>query len=56
MTARMSAEGQMAVAHALSTGCSAADAAKAYGVTVRTVQRGLALAGKSRPVGRPAKT
>lgn len=45
----------MAIAHALRTGCSAAVAAKAYGVHVSTVQRGLVRADKARPAGRPAK-
>ncbi len=43
----------LAVAYAMRTGCAPSVAAKRYRVGVRTVQRGLALAGSARHAGRP---
>lgn len=54
MTARQTEASLRAVAWATSAGRSAAEAAKKHGVSVRTVQRGLAASNKARPVGRPA--
>lgn len=55
MAGRPTTEAQRAIAYALRTGCTPADAAKRHGVSVRTVQRGVAAAGAARPVGRPAQ-
>lgn len=55
MTGVRNRQSDLAVAYALRTGCAPAEAAKRYKVGVRTVQRGVAAAGRARPVGRPAK-
>jgi transposase len=56
VTARQTEAAANAIAWAIYSGCTAAAAAKLYGVHVSTVQRGLAAAGKARPRGRPTST
>ena len=53
MSGRPNRQSALAVAYCLRTGCAPAVAAKRYRVGVRTVQRWLLAAGKSKPSGRP---
>lgn len=55
MSGRQTKDAALAIAYALSTGCSSAVAADRYKVSVRTVQRGVAAAGVARSAGRPKK-
>ena len=55
MVAVQSRQAALAIAYALRTGCTPAEAGKRYRVSARTVQRGLAAAEAARPVGRPAQ-
>lgn len=56
MSGKPTREAALAVAHCLRTGCAPKFAANRYGVSVRTVQRGLVAAGKAKPAGRPKST
>lgn len=52
MTAIQSRQAALAIAYALRTGATPKAAGKRYGVSARTVQRGLRSAGAARPPGR----
>jgi len=53
MTGRPTREAYLAIAYVLRTGCAPSVAAAHYKVSVRTVQRGVAAAHASHPVGQP---
>lgn len=52
MAAIQSRQAALAIAYALRTGATPKAAGKRYGVSARTVQRGLRSAGAARPPGR----